>query len=76
MEQAQHPMLFLVALEGEARGVEDLEREGLQRVLRAAEDAATSLSGSDSPKLRFLQSVRESAASLLGASELPQALHG
>lgn len=72
----QGPLLKLVAVEGDARSVEDLEREALAAVLRAAEEGLTSLSGSGSPKLRFLASVQASASVLLGASELSQALHG
>jgi hypothetical protein len=72
----QRPLVGLVAVDGEGQSVEELEREGLEGVLRTAEAALTSLSGSGSAKLRYFASVQATAASLLGESALPQALHG
>jgi hypothetical protein len=64
----QDPMLFLVPVAGEGASVEDLEREALEAVLRAAEAGATSLSGSGS--------VQATAENLLAASPTLRALHG
>lgn len=72
----QDPLLRLVALEGGAKAVDELETEALAAVLRAAEEGLTSLSGSGSAKLRFLLAVQGAAVSLLAASPGFQSLHG
>lgn len=72
----QYPIVRLVAVEGEGQPVRDLEQEALEDVLRAAEEALTSLSGSGSPKIRFLRSVQSGATSLLAASPASQYLRG
>lgn len=74
--QQQHPILSLVPIAGEGMSVEDLEIEGLAALMRVAEEAVTSLSGTDSPKLRFFRSVQASSASLLGESGPRRVLHG
>ena len=68
----QDPMLFLVPVAGEGRSVEDLGEEAVAAVLRAAEEGLSALSGSDSPKLRFLRSVAASASTLLPESPVRQ----
>lgn len=79
MQDASHrqdPILSLVPIRGEGKSVEELEREALVAILRDAEEGLTSLSGSGSTRLRFLQSVQSGAASLLADSPTSRALPG
>lgn len=57
----QDPMLFLVPVAGEGMSVEELEREALEELRAVAEKHLSRLSGSDSPWLRYLISVRSAA---------------
>lgn len=76
MMHRQDPLLRLVAVEGDAKSVPDLEQEAVEAVLRVAEKGLTSLSGSGSPKLRYLASVQAGAMFLLAGSQASQSLLG
>lgn len=66
----QQPMLFLVPVEGEGKSVEDLEVEALTELAALAEKHLSRLSGSGSPWLRYLASVRSVADGLSDAPRI------
>lgn len=57
----QDPMLFLVPVNGQSQSVEELEQSALDELAAVAEKHLSRLSGSSSPCLRFLATVREQA---------------
>lgn len=61
-DHTQHPMLFLVPVEGEGKTVEDLEVECRADLLATAQHHLRALSGSTSRWLPFLNVIAEECA--------------